>query len=91
MGHQKHARIFFIHLMLCCSEYVRLLDYNQKRGSSYDGNFYKEYAHMLEYSLGFYECSMKRDHEADTIVGHNGTHDTSIVQQGIIRYLGKVK
>jgi hypothetical protein len=91
MGHQKHARIFFIYLMLCCSEFVRSLDQNHKRGSTYDRPFYVDYAHMLEYSLGFYEWSMKREHEPHTIIGEDGTHETSIAQHGIRRYLGKVK
>jgi hypothetical protein len=28
MGHEKHARIFFIYLIFCCSEFVRSLGYN---------------------------------------------------------------
>jgi hypothetical protein len=91
MGHQKHARIFFIYRMLCCSEFVRSLDQNHKRGSSYDRTFYMEYAQMLEHSLGFYEWSMKREHEPHTIVGEDGTPETSVAQKGIRRYLGKVK
>jgi hypothetical protein len=91
MGHEKHARIFFIYLMLCCSEFVRSLDYNRKRGTGYDKVFYQHFAHMLEQSLGFYEWSMKREHAPGTIIGNDGTHGSSIAQQSIRRYLGQVK
>jgi hypothetical protein len=91
MGHQKHARIFMIYQMLCCSDFIRSLDHNKKRGSEFDSRYYEEFANMLEHSLAFYEWSMKREHENDTIVGHDGTPETSKAQHSIRRYLSLVK
>ena len=90
-GHQKHARIFFIYLLLSCSEFVKSLDYNQKRGSGYDVMFYAEFLQMLEHSLAFYEWSMKREHDINTIIGQDGTTETSKAQESIRRYLSLMK
>ena len=90
-GHQKHARIFIIYILLSCSEFVKSLDYNQKRGSGYDVRFYVDFVQMLEHSLAFYEWSMKREHDINTIIGHDGTTETSKAQQSVRRYLSLMK
>jgi len=80
-----------LYLLLSYSEFVKLLDYNQKRGSGYDVRFYVDFVQMLEHSLAFYEWSMKREHDINTIIGHDGTTETSKAPQSVRRYLSLMK
>jgi hypothetical protein len=91
MGHEKHARLFFIYMLLCCSDYVSMLVASPKRGYSYDLRFYKSFLQMLEHSLGFHEWSTKRNHSFDTIVGPDGTTESSCSQASVRRYLSLLK
>jgi hypothetical protein len=91
MGHEKHARVFFIYMLLCCSDYVSMLVTNPKRGSSYDLRFYKAFLQMLEHCLGFHEWSTKRNHSYDTIVGPHGSPESSRSQASVRRYLSLLK
>jgi hypothetical protein len=90
-GHEKHARVFFLYLMLCCTDFVRLLQSSSKRGTEYDLSFYSNFLLMLEHCLGFYEWTMKREHSVATIIGEDGTTTTSIAQQSIRRYMFLLK
>jgi hypothetical protein len=90
-GHEKHARLFMIYLMLCCSDFVRVLDANAKRGSEYDISFYSEFILLLETCLGFYEWTMKREHDPNTIIGGDGTVETSVAQISVRYYMFLLK
>jgi hypothetical protein len=90
-GHEKHARLFFVYIMLCCSDFVELLDSSAKRGTEYDVAFYSDFIYLIEQSLGFYEWTMQREHKADTIVGADGTTGSSIAQISIRRYMFLLK
>jgi hypothetical protein len=91
MGHEKHARLFCMYMLLCCSDYVSMLVANPKRGYSYDLRFYKSFLKMLEHSLGFHEWSTKRNHNYDTVVGPDGTPESSRSQASVRRYLSLLK
>ena len=91
MGHEKHARLFFMYMLLCCSDYVSMLNHNQKRGHPYDLRFYKGFLRMLEHSLGFYEWSARREHIVNSIIGNDGTPESSQSQASIRRYLSLLK
>jgi hypothetical protein len=90
-GHEKHARLFFLYLMLCCSDFIRLLHITSKKGTEYDLSFYSDFLLMLEHCLGFYEWTMKREHSSATIIGEDGTTGTSIAQKSIRRYMFLLK
>jgi hypothetical protein len=90
-GHEKHECLFFIYLLLCCSDYVSMLGQHRKRGYRYDVEFYKRFLHMLEYCLGFSEWGKKREHSIDTIIGPDGSTEESPSQKGIRRYLSLLK
>jgi hypothetical protein len=91
LGHEKHARLFFIYMLLCCSDYISMLVANPKRGYSYDLRFYKSFLQMLEHSLGFYEWSARREHPINTIHGIDGTPESSQSQESVRRYLSLLK
>jgi len=90
-GHEKHARLYMIYLMLCCSDFVRFLDNNVKRGTEYDKGFYSDFILLLEICLGFYEWTMKREHSPETIIGGDGTVETSPAQVSIRYYMFLLK
>jgi hypothetical protein len=90
-GHEKHARLFFMYLLLCCSDYVSMLDSNPKRGHPYNRRFYRCFLQLLEYSLGFYEWSDKGTHDVNSIIGDDGTPESSASQRSIRRYLAFMK
>jgi hypothetical protein len=91
MGHEKHARLFFIYMLLCCSNYVSMLVQHPKRGHAYDLRFYKSFLRMLEYSLGFYEWSATKEHDYNNIIGDDGSAESSRSQASIRRYLLQLK
>jgi hypothetical protein len=90
-GHEKHARLFFMYLLLCCSDYVSMLSSNPKRGHPYNLRFYRCFLKLLEHSLGFYEWSNKCEHDSDSILGPDGTPETSQSQESVRRYLSLMK
>jgi hypothetical protein len=47
--------------------------------------------YLLEQSLGFYEWTMQREHKADTILGADGTTESSTAQRSIRRYMFLLK
>ena len=90
-GYEKHARIFFMYLLLTCSDFVRHLTQNKKRGSTYDLRFYRRFIALIEASLGFYEWWVLREHAIETIRDNNGTVALSNAQKSIVKYLTMMK
>jgi hypothetical protein len=90
-AHEKHERVFFIYLLMCCSDFVGMLSDNMKRGYSYDVPFYKNFLTLLEHCLGFGEWASKREHDANTIVGADGSLDDSVSQNSVRHYLSLLK
>jgi len=90
-AHEKNGRVFFIYLLLCCSDYVSMLDNNRKKGSTYNLAFYGRFVEMLEHCLGFFEWSKLREHDKDTVLGNDGTPESSKAQRSARRYMSLLK
>lgn len=90
-GHEKHERVFFMYLLLCCSDYMSMLASHPKRGFHYNVQFYRRYVLMLEHCLGFQEWSTQRRHSFDTVIGPDGTPESSKAQLSVRRYLSLLK